>query len=81
MSNSEQTQEASISSKNRLLAFILCFFLGWIGMHRFYVGKIITGVLQVFTFGGFGFWVFIDLILIAIGKFNDKDGMPVLNWH
>ena len=50
------------------------FFIGVIGAHRFYVGKIGTGLLMVFTLGGLGIWTFIDLILIIVGKFKNKDG-------
>jgi len=53
---------------------LLCFFIGVIGAHRFYVGKIGTGLLMVFTLGGLGIWTFIDLILIIVGKFKNKDG-------
>lgn len=66
-----------MSNKNFLVALLLCFFIGIFGAHRFYVGKIGTGVLQLLTFGGFGLWTLIDFILIALGKFTDKAGNPV----
>jgi TM2 domain-containing membrane protein YozV len=46
-------------------------------MHRFYVGKIGTGLLQLFTLGGFGIWVLIDFIMIILGSFTDKDGKKI----
>ena len=49
-------------------------------MHRFYVGKIGTGLAMLFTFGGLGIWVLIDLILIAVGSFRDKENRRLLNW-
>lgn len=64
----------SYSDKNATLAGIFCLILGPLGIHRFYVGKILTGVLQIITVGGFGLWVLIDLILIAFGEFTDKEG-------
>ena len=53
----------AISPKSRLVALLLCCFLGWLGAHRFYVGKIGTGLLMPLTLGGcFGIWVVVDLI-------------------
>lgn len=67
----------SSSQQDWLVALLLCFFIGIIGAHRFYVGKIGTGVLMVFTLGGLGIWTFIDLILIIVGKFKNKDGVTL----
>ena len=64
----------SSSQQDWLVALLLCFFIGVIGAHRFYVGKIGTGLLMVFTLGGLGIWTFIDLILIIVGKFKNKNG-------
>ena len=55
----------SSSQQDWLVALLLCFFIGVIGAHRFYVGKIGTGLLMVFTLGGLGIWTFIDLFLIV----------------
>jgi len=54
--------------------------LGIFGVHRFYVGKIGTGILMFLTLGGFGIWAFIDFIVITVGGFKDKDKRPVLTW-
>lgn len=62
------------SPKNFIAALLLCLFLGTLGIHRFYVGKIGTGILMIITFGGLGVWQIIDFILIACGKFRDKQG-------
>ncbi len=70
-----------VSEKSRLAALLLCLFLGWLGVHRFYVGKIGTGVLMIFTFGGLGIWTLIDLIMIIVGGFKDVDGKFVLDWQ
>lgn len=56
---------------------LLCLLLGFMGVHRFYAGKIGTGVLMLLTFGGFGIWSFIDLIMIICGKFEDSEGLPI----
>ena len=67
------------SEKEWLVTLLLCLFLGSIGVHRFYAGKIGTGILQLITFGGCGIWVLIDLIMIITGSFKDKDGNPIQN--
>lgn len=72
--------EANVSDKKILPAFLLCFFLGILGLHRFYVGKIGTGVLQILTLGGLGIWAFIDLIIIVVGSFKDKEGNTLTTW-
>jgi TM2 domain-containing membrane protein YozV len=69
-----------VSPKSRLVALILCFCFGVLGVHRFYVGKVGTGILQLVTIGGCGLWAMIDLILIAVGSFTDKEGLRVFQW-
>lgn len=72
---------AGASPKSRLAAALLCFFLGGLGIHRFYVGKPGTGVLMLLTLGGFGIWALIDFILICCGSFKDAKGLPLLVWN
>ncbi len=71
---------AGVSPKSRLAAFLLCFFFGCLGIHRFYVGKIGTGVLELLTLGGLGIWWFVDTILIIVGEFTDKEGRKITVW-
>lgn len=68
------------SDKIILPAFLLAFFFGVFGAHRFYVGKIGTGLLQLFTIGGLGIWATIDWILILCKVFTDKQGRRLVNW-
>ena len=65
------------SEKTFVAALLLCLFLGPLGVHRFYVGKIGTGILMLITFGGLGIWALVDLIMIAVGSFKDKEGLPI----
>jgi hypothetical protein len=68
------------SNKSRAVALALCIPLGVFGAHRFYVGKIGTGLLQLCTLGGFGLWYLYDLITIASGEFRDVDDRRVSLW-
>jgi hypothetical protein len=70
-----------VSPKSRLVALLLCLFLGGLGIHRFYVGKTGTGILWLLTLGLLGVGALIDLILIAAGGFRDNDGLPILEWE
>lgn len=72
--------QAGVSDKKILPAFLLCFFLGIFGAHRFYVGKIGTAILQIFTLGGLGIWALIDWIMIMVGAFTDKQGNKLTQW-
>ena len=65
------------SHKKRWVAFVLCLFLGVIGVHRFYVGKIGTGILYLCTGGLFGIGWLVDLVKILFGSFTDKYGAPL----
>ena len=72
--------ESAASPKSRVVALILLLLVGWLGVHRFYVGKIGTGILYLLTFGFVGIGLLVDLILILIGTFRDKQGLEVRNW-
>ena len=66
------------STHNRWIALLLCLFLGLLGIHRFYVGKVWTGLLQMLTGGGFVVWTVVDFILILFGFFRDSEGRRLL---
>ena len=64
----------NLSEKNWVVTLLLCVFLGSLGAHRFFVGKVGTGILMLVTCGGLGIWCLIDLIIIIMGNFKDKEG-------
>ena len=65
------------STTDWLTLFLLTFFVGVLGVHRFYVGKIGTGFLMLLTLGGLGVWFLVDLILVVTGQFTNKDGQKI----
>ena len=69
--------DQGVSEKGFVPTILLCFFLGAFGIHRFYVGKIGTGILMLLTLGGLGIWVLIDFIIIVVGNFKDANGLPI----
>src|SRR5699024_10893731 len=64
-------------NKSYLVTWALAQFLGTLGIDRFYLGKIGTGILKLITAGGFGIWALIDLILVLTGNTTDKEGRPL----
>ena len=57
-----------------LITFLLCWLFGVFGVHRFYNGKIGTGILMLITIGGLGIWWMVDFIIIIVGRFKDNEG-------
>lgn len=65
------------SSRSKMVALVLCILLGYLGVHRFYVGKIGTGLIWFLTAGCFGIGWIVDIVTIAIGSFTDNTGLPL----
>ena len=63
--------------KSGVVALVICFFFGYLGIHRFYSGHIGIGVAQLLTFGGCGIWALVDLIIIIAGNYTDSEGNPM----
>lgn len=59
-----------------LIAILLCIFVGGLGIHRFYLGYNLIGLLQLLTAGGCGIWVLIDLIRLITGDLEANTGDP-----
>lgn len=75
--NTSGAQVGPVSEKEWLVALLLSFFLGFLGVHRFYTGHIGIGIVQLLTMGGCGIWALIDFILIVTGSYTDSDGLPL----
>ncbi len=73
----QQTPATGESTKGFVPAVLLCFFLGSLGVHRFYLGRIFTGILMLITLGGFGIWTLIDFVRLVVGSLKDKNGLPL----
>lgn len=76
-------EEADTSPKSRMAVTLLCIlpsFLAIHGIHRFYLGKIGTGILMLITFGGLYIWTLIDFIMAASGVMKDREGRYIRTW-
>ena len=72
--------DTQVSRVKKMTMVLLCHFLGWFGIHRFYTGKTVSGILMLLTLGCGGIWVLIDMGLIITGKFTDKEGKRITEW-
>ena len=71
---------SAVSGRKRVVTAVLCLLLGVFGVHRFYVGKTLSGIAQLVTVGGLGIWMLADLLLILFGEFVDADGKTLKTW-
>lgn len=68
------SENCETSDKSWGLTLALALFFGYLGVHRFYAGKKATGIIYIFTFGGFAIGWLTDVVLILTGEFTDKHG-------
>ncbi len=79
-----EAEQRDISPKSRLAVTLLCVLPPLIlpihGLHRFYLGKIGTGILMLITLGGLWIWTIIDFVYVVSGTMKDKEGKLIKNW-
>ncbi|QMT98783.1 TM2 domain-containing protein [Mycoplasma tullyi] len=76
----EGTSNDRPSSKSRTTVSLLSFFLGGLGVDRFYAGRTGLGIAKLLTGGGLGVWALIDFIIALMGNMKDGDGLKISNW-
>jgi hypothetical protein len=69
---------ANTSPRSFIATWLFAWLLGVLGVDRFYLGKVGTGILKLLTIGGFGIWWLVDLVLTLTNAQKDKDGRRVM---
>lgn len=72
-----ENKENQTSDNKFLITILLCWFLGVLGVHRFYTGHTTIGIIQLLTLGGCGIWTLIDFVIILTGNFKDSNGVKI----
>jgi TM2 domain-containing membrane protein YozV len=75
------SNEVQNTGKDYVATLLLSWFLGGLGVHRFYTGYIGIGVAQLLTGGGCGIWALIDFVSICLGNYEDANGQPLVKYN
>ena len=81
MSSGSLSRYESMSERSRGVALGLAVVGGPFGLHRFYTGRIQSGIWMCLTLGGMGIWYLYDVVVVAAGDFHDGDGRRVARWE
>ena len=73
----QKAKQTAASKRNKNVALLLCIFLGFLGVHNFYGGRYVKGLLFLFTFGLFGIGWICDIFLIISNIYVDADGLKL----
>ena len=68
------------SARSRGVALVLGFLGGPLGLHRFYTGRIESGIWMAVSLGGLGIWWLYDMVMLIAGEFRDAEGLPLREW-
>lgn len=79
VSMAKNSSKDANSGKDFITAYVLSIFFGWLGVDRFYLGHIVTGIIKLLTLGGYGIWTLIDIVLILTGKLKSANGQELKN--
>jgi len=77
----EAIELPEVSERSRSVALVLGMVGGVFGLHRFYTGRVQSGVAMVLTLGGMGIWWLYDMVTLVAGEFRDADDLPLRNWQ
>jgi hypothetical protein len=76
-----EEEQPPISERSRTVALVLGMLGGVFGFHRFYAGRVQSGIIMAVTFGGLGMWWLYDMVTVVAGEFRDDENLPLRNWN